>query len=252
MNITIINFKVENKNIIYTVIVGNYDSLKPPKVITSGWDYVCYTDSDSLVSDIWDIKKIPEKNLTFEDPKRNASLLKIEYYEIIKKEYEVIVSVDGSLHINNNLNDFLNLIEIENYDIAMVKHPHRQCVYQEAEVCKKHKLDFPNVINKQMRQYRTEKYPGKNGLWEGMVITRNQKRGLCQKAFSFWGQQYRRGSRREQLSVNYSFWRAQQNDNNLKINTISKTGLFPSFFNFSPHLFDPRRGVLWPLGGNSA
>ena len=68
-----------------------------------------------------------------------------------------------------------------------------------------------------MHKYRTEKYPKDNGLWETGVIARNQKRGLCRKAFSLWGEQYRIASRRDQLSVNYSFWRAQQNENNLKI-----------------------------------
>ena len=227
---------VENKNLIYTFIIGEYDSLKPPKVITPGWDYVCFTDSDTFVSDIWDIKKIPKQNLTLEDPKRNAMLLMIEYYTIIDEPYDTIISIGGQIQINGNLNDFLNLIEIENYDIAMTIHPGRQCVYQEAKACKKIRLDFLNIINKQMSEYRTEEYPPDNGLWETGVITRNQKRGLCQKAFALWGDQYRNGSRRDQLSVNYSFWRAQQNENNLKINSISRKNIFPSFFRITGHI----------------
>ena len=224
-------------NLIYTFIVGKYDKLRSPRIITPGWDYVCFTDSDKLVSDIWDIKKIPKKNLTFEDPKRNAVLLKIEYYEIIKKKYNVIVSIDSSVQINNNLNDFLDLIEIENYDIAMMKHDQRQCVYLEAFECKCACYDFPKVINKQMREYRAEKYPKMNGLWETKVVVRNQKRDLCRKAFSLWGEFYRKGSRRDQLSVNYSFWRAQQNWKGLKINTISKRKLFPLFFKSFRHRY---------------
>jgi hypothetical protein len=225
----------KNKNVIYTIIIGDYDNLKPPKIITPGWDYICFTDNDSIMSDVWDVKKIPQKCLSFKDPKRNVALLMIEYYTIIDESYNTIISIGGQIQINNNLNDFLNLIEIENYDIVMTKHPNRQCVYNEAIVCKRAKLDFPKIINKQVHKYRTENYPKDNGLWETGVVTRNQKRNFCQKAFFLWGEHYRDGSRRDQLSVNYSFWRAQQDENNLKINTILKKNIFPSFFSISEH-----------------
>ena len=35
------------RKVAYTYIIGNYDSLKEPSVITEGWDYICFTDDSS-------------------------------------------------------------------------------------------------------------------------------------------------------------------------------------------------------------
>ena len=42
---------------IYTFIIGNYDTLKTPGVMTPGWDYICLTDNPTLKSTIWDVRR---------------------------------------------------------------------------------------------------------------------------------------------------------------------------------------------------
>jgi len=49
------------KGICYTVLSGDYDNLKNPKVVTPGWKYVCFTDQDNVKSDIWEIRDLPTK-----------------------------------------------------------------------------------------------------------------------------------------------------------------------------------------------
>lgn len=60
-------------NCVYTVITGDYDDLRPPKVKTEGWDYICFTDNPELKSDDWQIKVIREDL----DPKLLSRKIKI-------------------------------------------------------------------------------------------------------------------------------------------------------------------------------
>ena len=43
------------RKVVYTAIIGNYDELKEPKVISEGFDYVCFTDDVKLKSKVWKI-----------------------------------------------------------------------------------------------------------------------------------------------------------------------------------------------------
>lgn len=36
-------------------MIGDYDNLKEPTVITKGWDYICYTSNKHLKSKHWDV-----------------------------------------------------------------------------------------------------------------------------------------------------------------------------------------------------
>lgn len=114
--------------IIYTSIFGNYDTLKEPQVITPGWKYVCYTDQD-FISDVWQIIKVQSV-----DPWKSSKIYKILYEPDGKSIY-----IDGTFIINCNLDNFFDLY----YDgkIALMKHPERDCVYQEIEACIKLKRD---------------------------------------------------------------------------------------------------------------
>ena len=47
-----------NNKCIYTYIIGGYDSVKEPKVVTPGWDYICVTDNPNLKSEVWNIVNI--------------------------------------------------------------------------------------------------------------------------------------------------------------------------------------------------
>ena len=41
--------------VIYTAIIGGYDTLVEPDYKPEGWDFVCFTDKD-LKSDTWEIR----------------------------------------------------------------------------------------------------------------------------------------------------------------------------------------------------
>ena len=63
-----------NKNVCYTCIIGNYDTLKDPKYITDNFDYICFTNNKNLKSNIWTIKYI---DVSFND---KISQIKFQRY----------------------------------------------------------------------------------------------------------------------------------------------------------------------------
>ena len=42
--------------VVYTAIFGDYDDLYEPMVKPDNVDYVCFTDSKTLKSDVWDVR----------------------------------------------------------------------------------------------------------------------------------------------------------------------------------------------------
>jgi hypothetical protein len=87
-------------------------------------------------------------------------------------------------------------------DIALFRHSQRDCLYDEAEACKKAGLDDPDVINYQVQRYRNEGYPAHDGLIEAGVLLRRHTPAV-QELSEAWWREICRGSPRDQISGNY-------------------------------------------------
>lgn len=199
-----------NTKAIYTVIVGDSDTLKEPELITDGWDYVCFTDSDSIQSNdsVWTFKPIPPE-YNNEDAKRTASLLKIEFYKLFNA-YDLVVYVDASTTIEHGIGDFINDHNLSMVDMAVVRHPDRDCTYACAEaVAGRLKLANKDIVRSQISRYKEDDYPANNGLMTSGLMIRYNKEGI-RRACEIWSTEYRNGCRRDQVSMTYSFWKAEQ------------------------------------------
>ena len=62
---------MKNKNVCYTVIVGQYDSLKEPQYISDNFDYICFTDQTNFKSNVWDIRPLPDIVSNFDNTRKN-------------------------------------------------------------------------------------------------------------------------------------------------------------------------------------
>lgn len=185
--------------VIYTAICNGYDSLKEqPPSARNGVDFVAFTDSGENTK-TWDVRPVCKD---YKDPNRNAKIHKILSHQYFTdKRYSLWI--DGSITI-----DFPFAIEkliemyLADHDIAVFKHPDRNCVYQEANACLQQKLDDPNIIRKQIQKYTKEGYPSNAGLAECTVILRRHTDTI--KRFNeAWWDEIRNGSRRDQISFNY-------------------------------------------------
>lgn len=219
---------MNNKNAIFGMTVGEYGNLKEPLVKTEGWDYILYTDNKNLKSDIWDIRPLSKEYESIDDPKRIAMMHRIEFYKLFERSsYENIICVHGDVLIKNDLNDFLNEYELDDrdYDVVFMQHPERNCAYEEALIIKEVKLDHPVLVDKAVKKYKDAGYPKNNGLFAtSLIVMKNNDN--CINLFKTWSNEYVNGSRRDQLSVNYSLWKYKKDGNNINVKVLPESALY--------------------------
>lgn len=188
----------------YTSITAGKDTLKAP-LDPSGADFILFSDQPPVVHDdfaaasCW--KSRPACNL-FGDPRRNSRAPKLLAHQYVP-DYDFSLWIDGSVRLLVPARDL-----VEKYlgeaDIALFRHTTRECIYDEAEICAKLRLDDPAIIEAQVAKYRLEGFPAKQGLNEGGVILR--RHGPLMEHFNdAWWSEYCRHSCRDQLSFNYVF-----------------------------------------------
>src|SRR5690242_15890300 len=115
------------KKVCYTALIGNYEELKTPTVISKGFDFVCFTDQD-IKSDVWEIRKISPGS----DPQRRAREIKLLPH-VFLPEYEFTFWLDAAFQINIDLNIFWD--KVFRTPLTAPMHPIRNCVYREIQSC---------------------------------------------------------------------------------------------------------------------
>ncbi|MBR4965656.1 MAG: DUF616 domain-containing protein, partial [Lachnospiraceae bacterium] len=93
-----------------------------------------------------------------------------------------------------------------------------ECVYQEVELCEALKKDDSKIMQKQMERYRNEGYPEKNGMIDSACLVRDLHDEQLQETMRIWWNEVLKGSRRDQLSFNYSCWKNKQKYDTSKLN----------------------------------
>jgi hypothetical protein len=218
---------MKNKNVIYTSIVGNYDKLHEPKIITPGWDYICFTDTDKT-SDVWKINKIKlDPNLSNRKLSRKIKTL----YHHFVKGYDVVIHVMGCSIININLNIISDLL-ISPYNMVALTHPYRDCVYDEAKEFIKSTGDPGGRIKKQIDFYKKEGMPKKYPLTACTMIVRKGNDKLVQKHCELWWEEILKYSPRDQISFPYICWKYNLiNLRKWEFNNVYKYFIGTSFHN---------------------
>ena len=147
----------------------------------------------------YDIKVYTGETL-FVHPRREAKIYKVLFHKYIEDEYSIWV--DGNFFLKMQEEFYYDLLG--DYDIAVMQHPSRNCVYEEAEECKRLLKDDPVIIDEQIAKYRKEGYPENNGLAEcNFIIRRNTPE--MRRLHEAWWAEICRHSSRDQISFPYIF-----------------------------------------------
>lgn len=194
------------KLVLYTVLTGNYDSLKQPELIDTRFDYICFSNdiSESNVG-IWKIRKIPG---TFPSKQIESRYPKMHPH-VLLKDYDYSVYVDANIQIKNEIFYEHVLKKIESKTLlAGVKHPFRNCAYDEAYVVFSYGLEkSPITIIREMRFLKHEKFPEKYGMFEANIILRNHHSEKIIAQCEEWWNMINKYSKRDQLSYSYTLWK---------------------------------------------
>jgi hypothetical protein len=149
--------------IVYTVIFSPYDDLKDPVVITPGWQYLCFTDQP-FQSKVWEILPCSAINPRLES----------KFYKILNHPAQKSIYIDGSFIINCNLNAFYE----KHYagKLSIMKHPYRNCVYEEINACESQKRDNPERLSDAREFLKRIGVKPHSGLSASGIILRNGER----------------------------------------------------------------------------
>jgi hypothetical protein len=220
-----------SKKVIYTSLAGNYDALKEPSYVIDGWDYICFSNDMKVNrNSIWQVRPIPYKN---KDNLRLSRYVKLNPH-LVLKDYDISLWVDANLEIANlELLELLNkLIGFKN-KIFIPKHPDRNCIYDELQVCIKEGKDKRDILLEQKEFLTKEGFPKKIGLFENNIILRRHNDSSLINLNNEWWQLYEKYSKRDQLSLRYLLWKHEIECLYFFMNSDSARN--NNFFNYYDH-----------------
>lgn len=196
----------KNRKVIYTCITGGYDKLIEPSYVTYGFDYICFTDDNTLTSDIWDVRPLPKQTDGLSTVKKQR-YVKLNPH-LLLSEYELSIWVDGNIEVKGDLDEFIieNIIGT-NSAVYVPKHPARNCIYNEAVAVIGMKKDKPEIVNPQIERYKKEGFPKNYGLLQSNILVRLHNEPDCVKLMNTWFSELKNNSHRDQLSFNYACWK---------------------------------------------
>lgn len=214
-----------NRWVIYTALFGAYDKLAEPVEKFEGVDFICFTDQEDLNSDIWEIRHL---KVTEESPvlmNRRIKMLPHEYLP----DYEASIYIDANLKL---LKDLRGILENEFSDKSFLvpKHSLRNCVYEEAKECVIfQKSDLTSTVN-QLKEYKRRGFPRNFGLSENGILFRKHQDQEIQSLMRQWWEEFQKGSKRDQLSLPFVFWKNGKNLPFVRINSRDEV-----YFSNQPH-----------------
>lgn len=182
------------KKVIYTALIGRHDNYREPEHMNDGFDYILFTDQN-IKSNYHKVIKVP---VLFNSPVRTARQIKVMAHHYLR-DYDMSVWHDANIV---QIADIEPLINFDTVDLITLAHPHRDCIYTEAEACIRLRKDSSFIIKNHINKYKKDNYPVGNGLIAAGVVTR--KHTLNINMFNtLWWNELLNGSHRDQLSFNY-------------------------------------------------
>ncbi|MFD2826875.1 glycosyltransferase domain-containing protein [Leeuwenhoekiella polynyae] len=196
------------KKVIFTSLVGDYDILEEPLYIMPEWDFICFSNNTikTVEDSVWQIRQIPS---TIKDNRRLSRYAKLLPHKVLA-EYDISVYIDANIIIKTDkLEKRIQELVEEGTKIAIAKHPDRNCIYDEAEMCKGKALEGKNKIDEQMIFLKNERFPKQMGLYENNIIYRQHNEQSIVNLDESWWSIYNEYSQRDQLSLVYLLWKLE-------------------------------------------
>lgn len=197
-----------NKFAIYTACIGGYDNILQPETTDNRFDYILFSDEVTDESlGVWQVRHVGYTN---PDKTRIARYVKTHPEELLP-EYDATLWMDSSIQIvSKQIYDKVVDLYETNVDIASVKHPKRDCIYDEAyEVASRKKpgaLEYEDIALRWCHKIWKDHYPIHNGLFETSILFRRNNE-IMRTTDAYWWSCIKEYSKRDQLSFNYVLWK---------------------------------------------
>lgn len=191
---------------IVTAVSGAKDRLEPPANRFESADYLVYTDDPDLRVEGWEVRQLPQWST---DPvfarRRHARAVKI-LQTMLVPGYDFYIWHDGTHEVVTDPAEMvLRFLPTDEHHFAVYRHKSHRCIYEEARRILKVRLDNPELVHRQIRDYRKAGMPRDAGLWEtGVLIRRNSE--VTRQLELAWWDHLAKYSSRDQLSLPFVEW----------------------------------------------
>ena len=176
------------KTIVYSAIYGDYDK---PKAQPLKEKPILFTDTSESTD--WEVRKVFREE---EHPRMKAKYFKCNSHKL---DCDVSIWIDGSATIKTPDFEKWCLEQLGDGDIALIKHPDRGCIYDEANFCQFMPKYQGVPVLEQVEEYRKQGYPAHNGLWAcGLLIRRHNDK--VKRFNKLWWEHNKKYTYQDQLS----------------------------------------------------
>ena len=191
--------------IIYTVITGAYDSIKQPRVIEEGVEYMLFTNNPEINDGgVWKVVQIPSEQWQGRTERENNILLsrkvKMLPHKYLPMECELSVYVDADMLIKGPFTQLLNDLREETL-FAACRHSYCKSVSEEINDLKAKGMVEATQIENQWRRYKEWGFRDDLGISENGLLIRRYNDRRVQKLMELWWKEYQQGCLRDQVSL---------------------------------------------------
>ena len=194
-----------NKTLIYTVITGNYDTIKQPLVVEEGVEYVLFSNNLEIIdAGVWKVVQIPSEQWQGRTERENNILLsrkvKMLPHKYLPKECEQSIYVDADMLIQGPLTELLKDLH-EDVLFAACRHSYCGSVREEIEdLVAKGMVDTTQIEN-QWQRYVEWDFEDDLGISENGFLIRRHNDARVAQLMELWWKEYQNGCLRDQVSL---------------------------------------------------
>ena len=193
------------KTIIYTVITGNYDTIKQPLVVDVGVEYVLFTNNPNIHNaGVWRVVQIPSDEWQGRTERENNILLSRKVKMLpnvyLPVDAEWSIYIDADMLIKGPLMQLLKDLR-EKTLFAACRHSYCGSVREEIEdLVAKGMVDATQIEN-QWQRYVEWGFKDELGISENGLLIRRHNDARVAQLMELWWKEYRNGCLRDQVSL---------------------------------------------------
>ena len=184
------------RKVIYTAITADYDRLQPiPYDFRREWGAVCFTDGEIPPADGWEIVRISGNGLPPIGLSKKVKALSHQFLPWA----DLSLWIDASLVVKAPLDEYVGRLPDE--DLILIRHPERNCVYDEMDACIQLNKAEPESIESQRNFYQAIGFPHNWGLFKAGILLRKKSERVADFNFRWWVRTMQFANWRDQLSL---------------------------------------------------
>lgn len=184
------------KIIVYTANMGTYDKLRRPLV--SG-EFVAFVDSAQMACG-WTQKMVDHSGMG----NRRAARFYKAMSHVWLSDADVTIWLDANVHLlvypERLINEWLG-----DAQIAVTKHPSRDCAYAEADACDRKRKASHTQIRRQKKAYQDAGFPRNYGMGETRCVIRRNVPDVMRFNTKWW-EHIEQFTVRDQVSFPFAAW----------------------------------------------